>query len=94
MSESQVWKCPKCGGEMQSGYAPRDFRILKSGDFYGDAVFALYCTKCGYVELYKERSTKEVSQEQRAQQQPSAREQQKERETPPPSEATKGRLVR
>lgn len=78
---------------MQSGSAPSNFRILKSGDFYGDAVFVLYCTNCGYVEFYKVRSTKDTSREQRVQQ-PSGTEQQQEKEVYPPPEPTKGRLVR
>jgi len=59
MNEGEVEKCPKCGEEMKSGSVTRDFRILKEGDLYGDKVYALYCRKCGFVELYKERSTKE-----------------------------------
>jgi len=52
-------KCPKCGGAMEYGTTSGDFRILKSGDLVGDRASAFYCLKCGYVELYKEASTKE-----------------------------------
>jgi YgiT-type zinc finger domain-containing protein len=55
----QVGKCPKCGGEMKSGKPSQDFRILKEGDLMGDGVEALYCQDCGFIELYKEPSTKE-----------------------------------
>ena len=52
-------KCPKCGGEMKSGTTSGDFRILKQGDMVGDRANALYCSDCGFVELYKEPSTRE-----------------------------------
>jgi len=94
MSASEGRKCPKCGGNMQPGSVPSDFRILKSGDLYGDRVSVLYCLKCGFVELYKEPSTRETWRWQREQPTPSAEEpQQQEKEAPPP-EASKGRLVR
>jgi len=52
-------KCPKCGGEMKPGSTSHDFHILKEGDLVGDGVGALYCQDCGYVELYKDPSTRE-----------------------------------
>jgi len=55
----EVNKCPKCGGEMKSGMTSGYFRILKQGDLTGDRANALYCSNCGFVELYKEPSTKE-----------------------------------
>jgi YgiT-type zinc finger domain-containing protein len=59
MSQKQVGKCPKCGGEMKAGRPSQDFRILKEGDLMGDGVEAFYCQDCGFIELYKEPSTKE-----------------------------------
>lgn len=59
MGEREVMKCPKCGGEMKSGSVARDFRILKEGDLYGDGARVFYCSDCGFVEFYKEPSTKE-----------------------------------
>ena len=61
MGEKEVGKCPKCGGEMKSGSVSPSggFRILKLGDLQGDKAYALYCRDCGFIELYKEPSTKE-----------------------------------
>ena len=59
MGQRQVGKCPKCGGDMMPGRATNYFRILKPGDLQGDLAQALYCQDCGFVELYKEPSTKE-----------------------------------
>jgi len=44
---------------MRSGTTSGDFRVLKQGDLVGDRANALYCSDCGFVELYKEPSTKE-----------------------------------
>jgi len=44
---------------MKLGTPSRDFRILKQGDLVGDRANAFYCMDCGFVELYKEPSTKE-----------------------------------
>jgi hypothetical protein len=53
----------------------------------GDGVEAFYCQDCGFIELYKEPSTKEpkrwskqVSEEEQPQQPASAEEQRKPRE--------------
>jgi len=59
MTTSHAYKCPKCGGEMKFGTTSGDFRILKQGDLMGDRADAFYCQNCGFVELYKEPSTKE-----------------------------------
>ena len=59
MGEREVMKCPKCRGEMRSGSVAGNFRILKEGDLYGDMARVFYCGVCGFVELYKEPSTKE-----------------------------------
>ncbi len=52
-------KCPKCGGQMGLGRVTGDFRIIKEGDLVGDRTSVIYCKRCGYVEFYKEASTKE-----------------------------------
>ena len=54
-------KCPKCGGTMREGSlgSSGGVRVLKSGDIHGDAVTVYYCENCGFIELYKEPSTKE-----------------------------------
>ncbi len=44
---------------MKPGSVHGEFRILKEGDIYGDRALAFYCKDCGFVELYKEPSTKE-----------------------------------
>jgi hypothetical protein len=44
---------------MKPGTVARDFRILKEGDMYGDTARVSYCRECGFVELYKDASTKE-----------------------------------
>ena len=89
---SEAKKCPKCSGEMKSGRAP-NFRIMKEGDLQGDAVRAFYCRDCGFVEFYKEPSTKEPWRWRKEQQAPSMKEtQQPEKEQPSPE--TKKRLVR
>lgn len=44
---------------MRSGTTSGDFRVLKQGDLVGDRANAFYCSDCGFVELYKEPSTKE-----------------------------------
>lgn len=44
---------------MESGSVHGDFRILKQGDLYGDRALVSYCRDCGFVELYKEASSKE-----------------------------------
>lgn len=56
-------RCPKCGGEMKPGRLSNNFRILKANDWYGDPALALYCENCGFVELYKEPSTRESQRE-------------------------------
>jgi predicted RNA-binding Zn-ribbon protein involved in translation (DUF1610 family) len=59
MTTGRAHKCPKCGAEMKSGTTSGDFRILKQGDLVGDRANAFYCSDCGFVELYKEPSTRE-----------------------------------
>jgi predicted nucleic-acid-binding Zn-ribbon protein len=59
MSEGK--KCPKCGGEMKRGslVSYGKVRVLKEGDLQGDGIQTYYCRNCGFVELYKEPSSKE-----------------------------------
>ena len=52
-------RCPKCKGEMTSGMISGNLRIVKQGDLLGDRMFVFYCMDCGFIELYKEASTKE-----------------------------------
>jgi len=59
MAKSDAYKCPKCGGEMKFGTTSGQFRILKPGDMMGDRTNVFYCQNCGFIELYKEPSTKE-----------------------------------
>jgi len=92
-SESQAEICPKCGGEMKSGSVTASFRVLKPGDLQGDKLYAFYCRDCGFIELYKEPSTKEPWRWTKEQQAPLTKEpQQPEKE--PPSPETRKRLVR
>lgn len=56
---SETGNCPKCRGAMQRGYVSGDFRIKKRGDVVGDRMDILYCRECGFIEFYKEASTKE-----------------------------------
>jgi len=44
---------------MESGSVGGNMRILKPGDLMGDRAYVYYCVNCGYVELYKERSSRE-----------------------------------
>jgi len=93
---SEVEKCPKCGGEMKSGGISTQggFRILKQGDLQGDKVSTFYCRDCGFVELYKEPSTKEPWRWQKEQQVPSTKEPQQPEKKQPFPETPKKRLVR
>ena len=57
---SEVKKCPKCGGEMEWGTDLRGYgryiTLRKSGDWIGDKIIPLYCTNCGFIELYLKKS--------------------------------------
>ncbi len=94
---SEVKKCPKCCGEMKSGRVRGDFRILKRGDSFGDQAYAFYCRNCGFVELYKEQSTKEPwrwrARAPQLEQAPTSEEPQKPKEEEPKRRTDK-RLVR
>jgi predicted RNA-binding Zn-ribbon protein involved in translation (DUF1610 family) len=65
MTRQQTTKCPKCGGEMKPGRLATNFRILKPNDWYGDPATVYYCENCGFVELYKEPSTRKPQRETR-----------------------------
>ena len=65
MSESEVRKCSKCGGQMveASRLVTRAFSLrgvilpgvslAKKGDMLGDRIVPFYCEGCGYIEFYK-----------------------------------------
>lgn len=59
MKEGEANRCPKCKGEMTSGIISGNLRIVKQGDLLGDKMNVFYCMNCGFIELYKEASTKE-----------------------------------
>ena len=56
---SGAGRCPKCEGEMIQGETTNYVRILKPGDLSGDLVAVFYCRECGFVEFYKNASSKE-----------------------------------
>lgn len=91
---SEAKKCPKCSGQMMHGEVTREVRILKRGDFFGDKVHAFYCRDCGFIELYKEPSTKEPW---RMQKQQEARQEEKTQpleEKTPSTETSRKKLIR
>jgi len=65
MSESEVKKCPKCGGQMVEakrlvtrafslrGVVLPGVSLAKKGDILGDRIIPFYCKDCGYIEFYK-----------------------------------------
>jgi hypothetical protein len=44
---------------MASGIISGNLRIVKQGDLLGDRMIVFFCMNCGFIELYKEASTKE-----------------------------------
>ena len=58
MNESEIKKCPKCGGEMTQGILSVEgglgweinWRLRKRK--LGEKVVAFRCRQCGYAELY------------------------------------------
>jgi YgiT-type zinc finger domain-containing protein len=94
MSEKEVSKCPKCGGEMISGEVTRDVRILKHGDLVGDNIYALYCRNCGFLELYKKPSTLEPWRLPKPQETLPEEPQQPKEKTTPPTETPRKKLIR
>lgn len=83
---------------MNQGRTVSDFRIIKEGDLIGDRTSILYCGRCGYVEFYKEASTKEPWRYSTPLQQPAQQESPKKEESKQPEEEpsrrTEKRLVR
>jgi predicted nucleic-acid-binding Zn-ribbon protein len=59
MSESDVKKCSKCGGEIEIGYLPGAFSWSAGKSLWSIKkslrIFAYRCKKCGYVEFYTEK---------------------------------------
>jgi len=60
---SEIKLCPKCGTEMKRGKAVYTYgrwkaRLGKGDDFWGGGnnIIPLYCEKCGYIELYDEKT--------------------------------------
>jgi RNase P subunit RPR2 len=86
--------CPKCGGEMIQGETSNYVRILKPGDLSGDPVVAFYCRECGFVEFYKNASSKEPWRwpKQSEEQSKSSEEMPKEEE--PSHETSRRKMVR
>ena len=92
--KKEAMKCVKCGGEMKFARVRDEVRILKQGDLHGDGVHALYCRDCGFIEFYKEPSTKEPWRWPKAQEAPSMEQQPQQEMEQHPSETSKKRLVR
>jgi len=76
---------------MDSGRIAGDFRIVKESDLVGDRTSVFYCRQCGYVELYKEASTKEPWRFRTRPPQPEPQQVQKEEEPRQPVEEEPGR---
>jgi predicted nucleic-acid-binding Zn-ribbon protein len=94
MSEKEAKKCPKCGGEMMYGDVSRDVHILKQGDLVGDKLYAFFCRGCGFVELYKEPSTKEPWRRPKQQENRQKEKPQPLKEEHPSVETPRKRLIR
>jgi len=93
MSEREVRKC-KCGGEMIAGTVTRDVRIAKQGDLIGDNINAFYCRNCGFIELYKQPSSKEPWRLPKQQETLPEEPQQPTEKTLPQTETPRKKLVR
>lgn len=57
MSESEVKKCPKCSGELET--------LAKEYDYVDNRIVHLCCKNCGYIESYKEMKRKSTNVELR-----------------------------
>jgi len=55
MSENEVKKCSKCGGEMIEAETliPKVTIFSKGAHWLGDTIIPTCCKNCGYIELYK-----------------------------------------
>jgi predicted RNA-binding Zn-ribbon protein involved in translation (DUF1610 family) len=58
MSEGEIKKCVKCGGEMDIGHLDGATRWVRGRDYLvlriGDRIWGYKCKNCGYVEFYAE----------------------------------------
>ena len=62
MSEKEVKKCLKCGGEIEKGSSLttswmlewREVSFTKRGAWFSDRILPFYCKNYGFIELYKE----------------------------------------
>ncbi len=91
---SEACRCPKCGGEMIQGETTNYVRILKPGDLSGDLVTVFYCRECGFVELYKNASSKEQWRLQKQTEEQSKDSEKITKEEEPPPEPPRRRMVR
>lgn len=57
MNESEVKKCPKCGGKMEEGEHFL-FPFVLIAEETGDETILFSCRNCGYIELYKQMKKK------------------------------------
>lgn len=57
MSEGEVKKCPKCGGELEP--------FAKEYDYADNRFVHLSCKNCGYIESYKEMKRKSTNEKLR-----------------------------
>lgn len=57
MSESEVKKCPKCSGELET--------LAKEYDYVDNRIVHFCCKNCGYIESYKEMKRKSANVELR-----------------------------
>jgi len=59
MNESEIKKCPKCGGQMEIGHIDGTYDWNKGKDYYRlrhiPCILGYVCESCGYVEFYVER---------------------------------------
>jgi len=62
MNESEVKKCPKCGGEMEIGYLPGAWSWSAGKSLWSirrpKRIFGYGCKNCGYVEFCLEMKKK------------------------------------
>jgi len=67
MTEEEVKKCPKCGGEMERAESlytslfliDSKAVVLETKESrWGEKIIPFFCKNCGYMELYKEPKEK------------------------------------
>jgi predicted nucleic-acid-binding Zn-ribbon protein len=93
-SASRNDRCPKCGGEMIEGETTNYVRILKPGDLSGDLVAAFYCRECGFVEFYKNASSKEPWRRQKKTEEQSKDSEEMPKEEGPSPETSRRKMIR